>query len=121
MQPLLLAAVICALASSATQASPALERETVNQALYSAGKASKMAVLKLQVLLDRAGFSPGIIDGVEGPNFEIALKAFERKANLPPDGKIDVKAWEALSADGSEILTHYTLAEADVKGPFVDE
>lgn len=98
-----------------------LEREAVNQADYSEGKPSPAQVLKLQVLLDRAGFSPGVIDGVEGMNLEIALKAFQRKAGLSADGKVGPQVWEALATDTSEILTTYKLAEDDVKGPFADE
>ena len=99
----------------------AFDREAVNQAEYSGGRPSPVEVLKLQVLLDRAGFSPGVIDGVEGMNLEVALKAFERKEDFPVDGKIDAKVWKALAKDTDDVLTSYKLTKEDVKGPFVDK
>jgi lipoprotein-anchoring transpeptidase ErfK/SrfK len=120
MRSIFIAIAVCVFAAP-LHAEAALERESVNQADYFGGKPSRAQVLKLQVLLDRAGFSPGVIDGVEGMNLEVALKAFERKAGLPADGKIDPQVWKALAADTSEVLTTYTMAEDDVKGPFVEE
>src|SRR3712207_7078659 len=35
------------------------------------------AVFHAQVLLDRGGFSPGVIDGMAGMSFEAALKGFQ--------------------------------------------
>lgn len=120
MKPLFIAIAFCVMVAP-LHAAPALDRETVNRAEYSGGKPSKSEVLKLQVLLDRAGFSPGVIDGVEGMNLEVAVKAFERKAGLTVDGKIDPSAWKALAADAAEILTSYRIADEDVNGPFAKE
>ena len=36
-------------------------------------------ILKQQVLLDRAGFSPGVIDGRKGENVEHARHAFQKR------------------------------------------
>jgi lipoprotein-anchoring transpeptidase ErfK/SrfK len=120
MKPLFITIVFCLLGAP-LHAAPVLDREIVNRAEYSGGKPSTPEVLKLQVLLDRAGFSPGVIDGVEGMNLEVAIQAFERKSGHTVDGKIDPSTWKALAADTAEILSGYQIAEEDVKGPFAKE
>jgi lipoprotein-anchoring transpeptidase ErfK/SrfK len=75
-------------------------------------------VLHLQVLLDRAHFSPGEIDGREGSNTRRALCAFQRQRGLAPLGVPTDETWVALGRDEAPALAGYTLAEADVAGPF---
>jgi peptidoglycan hydrolase-like protein with peptidoglycan-binding domain len=64
-------------AQAARKAEPALNLQVANDAQWSAD-ASGPVLLKAQVLLDRAGFSPGTIDGRKGENFEKALHAFQQ-------------------------------------------
>ncbi len=78
------------------------------------------ATLQAQVQLDRAHFSPGEIDGVNGGNTGKAITAFQRARGLDPSGLLDVATLAALSADDAPILVSYTLTEADVAGPFVE-
>lgn len=47
------------------------------------------AIVHLQVLLDRAGSSPGVIDGFDGDNVRKAVAGFEAMHDLPVDGKPD--------------------------------
>ena len=47
------------------------------------------AIARLQVMLDRAGASPGVIDGFDGENVRKAVMAFEVLNGLPADGVID--------------------------------
>ena len=63
--------------------------------------------LATQVALDRAGFSPGEIDGRAGKNLQRALDAFKQSHDQPLSLLGDVPP-----------LTEYTITDADVAGPF---
>jgi lipoprotein-anchoring transpeptidase ErfK/SrfK len=95
----------------------------VNQAPFAApptDDARTPAVLRAQILLDRARFSPGVIDGTAGENLRQAVAAYEEANALPVDGEMDEQVFAKLTAaDARPVLTDYTIAEADVKGPFV--
>jgi lipoprotein-anchoring transpeptidase ErfK/SrfK len=107
-----------------------LSLASVNAAEFSA-KTSKRAkllrkntklVLKTQILLDRAGFSSGVIDAANGRNFAKALAAFQRESGLTPSGKLDAMTWVKLTAASSApALTEYEITRDDVRGPFADE
>ena len=77
-------------------------------------------VLAAQVILDRAGFSPGEIDGMEGANVRRAIEAFQRMHDLPASGTLDSATAAALSplAGSEPTLVAYTLSPEDVSGPF---
>src|SRR5688500_15494402 len=75
-------------------------------------------VVKLQVLLDRAGASPGVIDGFDGENGQNAISAVEMIAALPVDGVVDPDMLDQLSQAGPITQRYVITAEdsADVVG-----
>lgn len=77
--------------------------------------------VKVQVLLDRAGASPGVIDGMAGDNVAKALAAFEEMNGLPADGVLDADIWTRLAASDGPILIEYAVTDEDLAGPFLGE
>ena len=84
--------------------------------------------LHIQILLDRAHFSPGIIDGTWGNNAARALAFYtnpngvDRLTGATPTlaSSIDKVTYDRLrSAAGDRpLLKRYTLTRADLSGPF---
>jgi lipoprotein-anchoring transpeptidase ErfK/SrfK len=77
-------------------------------------------VLRAQVLLDRAHFSPGVINGKAGQNVEKAIYFFQEQNGLTPTGRLDRATYDKLvEADGRmDGVVKYTLTEDDVAGPY---
>jgi lipoprotein-anchoring transpeptidase ErfK/SrfK len=116
--------VLLLLAAVGSAHAAGLTLEAVNAAEFSAGRSKGLnpATVKAQVLLDRARFSPGVIDGAGGENFRKALAAFQQRHGLRPTGRLDAATWEKLNAAVSApALIEYVLKEGDVKGPFADK
>lgn len=79
-------------------------------------------IVKAQVLLDRAHFYPGAIDGLTGDNYQRALSAFAVAQGLPATQTLTPAVWDKLQATSDKpVVTDYTITEADVSGPYVDK
>ena len=73
------------------------------------------SVLAGQAALDRAGFSPGVIDGQAGHKTAIALKAFQAAHGLPQTGQFDPTTAAALHMSGAAATVNYTVTAADLR------
>ena len=79
-------------------------------------------VLRVQTLLDRARFFPGVLDGRWGKNTEKAVWWFQVSRGLEPTGAVDSLTFELLrvaAGEPNETVARHVLAEDDVAGPFV--
>jgi lipoprotein-anchoring transpeptidase ErfK/SrfK len=79
------------------------------------------SVLHVQVLLDRALFSPGMMDGRWGKNTEHAVYWLQSREGLATTGRVDSATYARLAtlAGGApELVRPYVLTPTDVAGPF---
>ncbi len=75
--------------------------------------------LRAQILLERAWFSPGEIDGQWGSKSRTALAGFQLAHALSTTGELDEASLAALSSDPTPALVSYTITAEDVAGPFI--
>ncbi len=120
-------ALLCTMSSAWAAQKPVsnptltLTAETVNDVnlVQPVGaKARGAAVLRAQVLLDRAHFSPGEIDAAYGENVRKAILAFQKSNGITPTGSVDEPTWAALNRVALPALITYKLTDKDVAGPF---
>lgn len=121
LDALLAFSLIGALALVAPAGARGLTSDDINKAELTKSKRHAQAViLKAQVLLDRASFSVGAIDGHRSNNFANALRAFQEKHGLATSGDLDDATWKKLNESPEPVLIDYTISEADTKGPFIE-
>ena len=76
-------------------------------------------VAALQVLLDRKGASPGVIDGQLGSNVDKALAAYREITGQHLEATYTEAIDEALAESGGDAFMSYTITPEDAAGPFV--
>lgn len=80
---------------------------------------ARQDVAALQVLLDRAGASPGVVDGRFGSNVDKALAAYNEitGSNLRSTDVVGIQA--ALEQSGGDAFASYNITPEDAAGPYV--
>jgi len=113
---LITAAALAAVTTVIEARSAPLDPASIDSARYAGTdlpEGQSALAAKTQVLLDRAGASPGVIDGYAGENVQKAIRGFEEVNGLPVDGVLDEKVWNTLQAMGGDVIVAYTITEDD--------
>ena len=80
-----------------------------------------LTVLHVQVILDKLGYAPGVLDGLGGQSLVAALKGFQESRGLPVTGKADAITMRALYRYRNWRPTKtLALDEAVLRGPWTN-
>ncbi|MBD8063861.1 murein L,D-transpeptidase [Devosia sp. PTR5] len=124
--PIALAGLLLSVSAAVAQDDTSLSLDTVNTARLGTllaqddGAADERAeaegprpvIVRLQVLLDRAGASPGVIDGYDGENVRKAIAGLETLNGLNAGGELDDEVVGLLETD-NPVLMGYTVTQDD--------
>jgi len=83
------------------------------------GKNAKAETAALQVILDRSGISPGVIDGRLGTNVDKAVAAYAEMTGRTIDATNPQALLEELDLTGGPAITSYEITNEDLNGPYV--
>lgn len=104
-----------------------VESKTDATAKDASGKAGSprtgvdLSVLHVQVILDKLGFGPGVLDGKGGQSLTAALKGFQDSRGLQATGKVDSATLRALYPYRGWRPTKTLALSAEVlRGPFTN-
>lgn len=107
------------IAQADTTTAPNADAPQQTEATPPADAKFNATMVRIEVALDRAHFSPGVIDGYNGDNVRKAVSAYQAAHNLPVTGIADAGLLQTLTAqDQAPTLVSYTIAAEDAQGPF---
>jgi lipoprotein-anchoring transpeptidase ErfK/SrfK len=109
-----------AVVTSSPAAAPSAAAPQAEELLRPANQPETRPVMQQQVVLDRLGFSPGVIDGREGMSLTSALRGFQRSRGLAESGRMDEPTRAALAQwDRIPSTRTITIDASFAQGPFV--
>ncbi|MDP9347695.1 MAG: L,D-transpeptidase family protein [Gemmatimonadota bacterium] len=88
------------------------------------GDVAGPTAFRVQILLDRALFSPGMIDGRWGKNTAKAVYWLQKREGLPATARVDSATFARLAqlaGEPKQLVLAHRLTEEDVQGPFVPD
>lgn len=88
--------------------SDAIDPASINSAIFTGNhlpQGQSPLAVHVQILLDRAGASPGVIDDYSGENLEWASHSFEQVNKMPMDGR------NSISSHGCVRMTSWDANE----------
>lgn len=98
---------------------PASHEPFVQQAPALSPIISAESIARVQIVLDRAGASPGVIDGRFGDNLRKALAAYKEITGHDLDTADGQSIKKALDTSGGPAFQNYTITNADAAGPYI--
>ena len=109
------AAVAVLLLANSAQSQTIPSAQEINSAEFNTELPEGLSAVttKLQVLLDRAGANPGVIDGVAGENVTKAIQSYEEMLGLPASGVMTQELWQKLQSE-EPVMKSYTIEQSDV-------
>ena len=115
---------IALVASLLLTSTPAMAAKTaIKPARPSVPETTKpdLNILHVQVILDKLGFAPGVLDGKGGQSLVAALKGFQTARGLPVTGKADAATQRALYPyRGWRPIVTLAITPEVLKGPFLN-
>ena len=78
-----------------------------------------LEMLQIQVVLDRIGFSPGVIDGKAGQSLSLAIGEFQKANQLTQNGEMDTATKAAISKFLVPATRLVRIPAGFAKGPFI--